>query len=76
MEKMKLPAPKNAMQEALVNALRDPSKLGRFVQQEIGEEGDEMGEYHPGVLPKSMSKKGPPEKAEEKMEGKEKGMKK
>lgn len=64
----KLPAPLNAMQAALINALRDPKKLGRFVQQEIEEEGDEMGEYHPGVLPKSMSKKGMPEAKEEKME--------
>lgn len=71
-EKIELPAPKNAMQQALIQALRDPAKLGRFVQQEIEEEGDEMGEYHPGVLPKSMSKKGKPEEQEEKIEGKKK----
>jgi hypothetical protein len=71
-EKMKLPAPRNAMQDALIKALRDPAKLGRFVQQEIDEEGDEMGEYHAGILPKSMSKNGKPEEKEEKMEGKKK----
>jgi hypothetical protein len=71
-EKMKLPAPRNAMQDALIKALRDPAKLGRFVQQEIDEEGDEMGEYHAGILPKAMSKKGKPEEKEEKMEGKKK----
>lgn len=59
----KLPAPMNAMQAALLKALRDPAKLGRFVQQELEEEGDEMGEYHPGILPKKMSK-GKPEKEE------------
>lgn len=63
-EKIELPAPKNAMQAALVEALRNPAKLGRFVQQEIEEEGDEMGEYHPGVLPKAMSKKEHDEKKE------------
>lgn len=68
----KLPASKNAMQAALIEALRNPAKLGRFVQQEIEEEGDEMGEYHPGVLPKAMSKKGMPEAKEEKVEGKKK----
>lgn len=68
----KLPSPKNAMQAALIEALRDPAKLGRFVQQEINEEGDEMQEYHPGILPKSMSKKDMPEEKEEKMEGKKK----
>lgn len=68
----KLPAPKNAMQAALIEALRDPAKLGRFVQQEINEEGDEMQEYHPSILPKSMSKKGMPEEKEEKMEAKKK----
>jgi hypothetical protein len=71
-EEMKLPAPKNAMQAALVEALRDPAKLGRFVQQEINEEGNEMGEYHPGILPKSMRKMGMPEAKEEKMESKRK----
>ncbi|CAB5223238.1 hypothetical protein UFOVP381_14 [uncultured Caudovirales phage] len=72
MENMKLPAPRNAMQDALIKALRDPAKLGRFVQQEIDEEGDEMGEYHAGILPKAMSKDGKPEAKEEKMEGKKK----
>ena len=67
---MQFPEPKNAMQAALIKALRDPAKLGRFVQQEIEEEGDEMGEYHPGILPKEMSKKGKPEAAEEKAEAK------
>jgi hypothetical protein len=71
-EKIELPAPKNAMQAALIKALRDPSKLGRFVQQEIEEEGDEFGEYHAGIMPKAMSKKGMPEAKEEKMEGKKK----
>jgi hypothetical protein len=52
--------------------LRDPAKLGRFVQQEIEEEGDEMGEYHAGIMPKAMSKKGMPEAKEENMEGKKK----
>jgi hypothetical protein len=32
------------MQEALINALRDPAKLGRFVQQEINEEEKEKKE--------------------------------
>jgi hypothetical protein len=71
-KEMELPATQNAMQAALIKALRDPAKLGRFVQQEIEEEGGEMGEYHPGVMPKAMSKKGPPEAKEEKMEGKKK----
>lgn len=47
-----------AMQRALTKALRDPKLSLKFVQQEIAEEGDEMGEYHPGILPKGMSKKG------------------
>lgn len=46
-----------AMQAALVKALRDPKLSLKFVHQEIAEEGDKMDEYHPGILPKTMTKK-------------------